>query len=94
MITELIYEAGLVMTGCIREYKTHNIDNKFSKSKQLIFANVQYLPCWHRLSYFFVMADIDTYESYIIQEVGVFWGTTISKIINSFILLFLLEKSK
>ena len=37
---------------------------------------------------FFVMADIDTYESYIIQEVGVFWGTTISKIINSFILFF------
>ena len=33
MITELIYEAGLVLDGCVLAYKTYHIDKKFSKSK-------------------------------------------------------------
>ena len=37
MISEIIYEAEIVLDGCVLAYKTHHIDKKFSESKQLIF---------------------------------------------------------
>ena len=51
MTTQCIYEAGLVLTGYVLAYKTHSIEKKFRKSKQLIFSNVQHFPFWHRLCY-------------------------------------------
>ena len=38
IITELLYESGLVLDGCVLAYKTHHIDKKVSDSKQPIFA--------------------------------------------------------
>jgi len=78
MITELIYEAGLVLAGCVLAYKTHHIDKKFSESKQLIFAMYNIALAGIVFVLVIVMADIEPDASYMLQAVGVFWGTTIS----------------
>ena len=86
MITELIYEAGLVLTGYVLAYKTHSIEKKFRKSKELIFFmyNISLSGIVFVLVLF--MAYIEHDESYMIQGMGVLWGTTISIIVNLLIL--------
>ena len=78
MITELIYEAGIVLAGYVLAYKTHRIDKKFSESKQLIFAMYKIDLSGIIFVLVIVMASIEPDASYMLHEVGVFWGITIS----------------
>ena len=70
MITELIYEAGIVLAGYVLAYKTHRIDKKFSESKQLIFAMYKIDLSGIIFVLVIVMASIEPDASYMLQEVG------------------------
>ena len=78
MIPVIIYEAGLVLAGCVLAYKTYHIDKQFSESKQLIFAMYNIALAGIVFVLVIVMAEIEPDASYMLQALGVFWGTAIS----------------
>ena len=78
MITELLYKAGRVLAGCVIAYKTYQIDEKFSESKKLIFAMYNIALSGTVFFLMIVVSDIEPDASYMLQAVGVLWGTTIS----------------
>mmetsp|Transcript_11109 Transcript_11109/g.16243 ORF Transcript_11109/g.16243 Transcript_11109/m.16243 type:complete len:785 (-) Transcript_11109:179-2533(-) len=77
-ITEIVFEAGLIVIGCYLAFKTRNMNDNFGESKQLIFAmyNIALVSVVFLL--LSILADLEQGDKKMLQAVGVFWGTTVS----------------
>ena len=78
LITELIFEAGMVLIGCILAYMTRNMDSKFGEAKQLIFAMYNIALVGVIIVLVVSLAGLDSSARRVLQAVGVFWGTVVS----------------
>lgn len=77
-ITELIYEAGLIVAGCYLAYLTRNVDERFGEAKQLIFSmyNIAFIGV-----VFLIVVNVATITpagKNVLQAVAVLWGTVFS----------------
>ena len=77
-ITELIYEAGLIVAGCYLAYLTRNVDERFGEAKQLIFSmyNIAFIGV-----VFLIVDNVATITpagKNVLQAVAVLWGTVFS----------------
>jgi len=77
-IIEVVYEAGLVIIGCVLSFQTRNMDKKFGESKQLIFS----MYTWLLVSFVFyiiiMVADISPNGEALLQGIGVLWTSVFS----------------
>lgn len=77
-VVEIIYEAGLVLTGCILSFQTRHMDARFGESKQLIFS----MYTWGLVGFAFLVvaavAEITPNGVSLLQGVGTFWVTAFS----------------
>jgi len=77
-VVEIIYEAGLVLTGCILSFQTRHMDPRFGESKQLIFS----MYTWGLVGFSFLVvaavAEITPNGASLLQGVGTFWVTVFS----------------
>ena len=77
-VVEIIYEAGLVLTGCILSFQTRHMDARFGESKQLIFS----MYTWGLVGFAFLVvaavAEITPNGVSLLQGVGTFWVTVFS----------------
>lgn len=91
-ITEIIFEGGLVLAGCILAFMTRNLGSTLGEAKQLLFAmyNVALVALIVILMGFFL--TIDQQAVYVIMTVGVFWATVFSSC--AFVLPRLLQVQK
>lgn len=78
MIVMLIFEAGLVMTGCGLAYVTRNMDSQFGEAKQLMFSmyNIAFIGVITTI--IIITMDIDATGEIVLRSIGVFWGTFFS----------------
>ena len=78
-ILEVIFEAGLVLIGCVLAYITRNLDSQFGdEAKQLMFSmyNIAFIGIITIVIVYTM--DIDTSGQIVLQSIGVFWGTVFS----------------
>lgn len=77
-LTQLIFEGGLVLTGCVLAWKTRNLGSTLGEAKQLLFAmyNVGLVALIVLLMGSFLR--IDQKSVYVIMTVGIFWSTVFS----------------
>jgi len=74
-IIEIIYQASLVIVGCVLAFQTRNMDTRFGESKSLIFA----MYTWALFGLMFVIlipaGNFSPNSISIIQCVAIFWVT-------------------
>ncbi len=77
-VTQLIFEGGLVLTGCVLAWKTRNLGSTLGEAKQLLFAmyNVGLVALIVLLMGSFLR--VDQKSVYVIMTVGIFWSTVFS----------------
>eukprot|EP00531_Pseudo-nitzschia_arenysensis_P000557 CAMPEP_0116141262 /NCGR_PEP_ID=MMETSP0329-20121206/14287_1 /TAXON_ID=697910 /ORGANISM="Pseudo-nitzschia arenysensis, Strain B593" /LENGTH=1057 /DNA_ID=CAMNT_0003636431 /DNA_START=252 /DNA_END=3425 /DNA_ORIENTATION=- len=77
-VTQLIFEGGLVLTGCVLAWKTRNLGSTLGEAKQLLFAmyNVGLVALIVLLMGSFLR--IDQKSVYVVMTVGIFWSTVFS----------------
>lgn len=77
-IVEIVFEAGLVLIGCVLAYITRNMDAQFGEAKQLMFSmyNIAFIGIITTVVVFTM--DIDATGQIILKCIGVFWGTVFS----------------
>ena len=78
LIVEVVFEAGVVLVGCILAYMTRNLDSKFGEAKQLIFAMYNIALVGVIILLVINLTQMSSDGSSVLQAVGVFWGTVIS----------------
>ena len=76
--TQVIFEGGLVLIGCLLAFMTRNLGSALGESKQLLFAmhNVALVALIVMLME--CCLSIDQKSTYVIMAVGVFWATVFS----------------
>jgi hypothetical protein len=77
-IVQVVYEAGVVLVGCILAYLTRNMDSNFGESKQLIFAMYNIALISTVIVIVISVTDMDENGKSVLQAIGVFWGTVFS----------------
>ena len=77
-VTQLIFEGGLVLVGCVLAWKTRNLGSTLREAKQLLFAmyNIGLVALIVLLMSYFLR--IDQKSVYVIKTVGIFWSTVFS----------------
>jgi len=90
--TQIVFEGGLVLIGCILAFKTRNLGSAFGEAKQLLFAmyNVGLVGVIVMLMGYCL--HIDQRSIYVIKTLGVFWATVFSSC--AFVLPRLLQVQK
>lgn len=78
MITQVIFEGGLVLVGCVLAFKTRNLGSTLGEAKQLLFAmyNVAFVALIVLLMGKYL--NIDQKSVYVIMTMGTFWATVFS----------------
>jgi uncharacterized membrane protein len=77
-IIQIVFEAGLILVGCVLAYMTRNLNSDFGESKQLIFAMYNIALVFTIIVIVVNIADIDSNGSKMLQAIGVFWGSVFS----------------
>ena len=77
-IVQVVFEAGVVLVGCILAYLTRNMDSNFGESKQLIFAIYNIALISIVILIVISVNDMDENGKSVLQAIGVFWGTVFS----------------
>jgi len=92
MITQVLFEGGLVLVGCILAFKTRSLSSSLGEAKQLGFAmyNVGLVAIIVMLMGSFL--DVDQKTVYVIMTAGTFWATVFSSC--AFVLPRLLQVQK
>lgn len=92
MITQVLFEGGLVLVGCILAFKTRSLCSSLGEAKQLGFAmyNVGLVAIIVMLMGSFL--DVDQKTVYVIMTAGTFWATVFSSC--AFVLPRLLQVQK
>lgn len=78
MITQIIFEGGLVLIGCVLAFQTRNLGSALGEAKQLIFAMYNVALCAVIVLLMGSTMGIDQKSVYVIMTVGVFWSTVFS----------------
>ena len=73
-----VFEAGLVVAGCVLAYMTRNLNSDFGESKQLIFAMYNIALVGTVIVVVISLSDMDSNGNSILKAIGVFWGTLFS----------------
>jgi len=78
LITEAVYEVGLVVAGCILAYLTRNMKEDFGEAMQLIFAMYNIAFVGVILVIITQITNLDTNGTSVLWTIGLFWGTVFS----------------
>jgi 7 transmembrane sweet-taste receptor of 3 GCPR len=77
-VVTTIYEAGLILTGCILAYVTRNLDAQFGEAKQLMFSmyNIAFIGIITAIVIFTM--EIDATGEVVLKAIAIFWATVFS----------------
>ena len=89
VITEVIFETILLITGCVLAFRTRKLNDQFGESKQLIFSiyNIAFVALI--LIFILQVVGLDGNERSLLLATGILWGTLCSA--GAFILPRLLQ---
>ncbi|CAB9499784.1 two-component hybrid sensor and regulator [Seminavis robusta] len=78
MVIMTLFEAGLIVTGCILAYVTRNLDAQFGEAKQLMFSmyNIGFIGIITTIIIYTM--DIDATGEVVLLSIAVFWATVFS----------------
>jgi 7 transmembrane sweet-taste receptor of 3 GCPR len=77
-IVEIVFEAGLVVAGCVLAYLQRNMDDKFGETKQMLVAMYNIALVGIVLLIVINVADIDGAGAKMLQAIGILWGSVLS----------------
>jgi len=77
-ITQVVFEGGLVLIGCILAFKTRNLGSTLGEAKQLLFAMYNVALVSVIVLLMGSLLRIDQKSVYVIMTVGIFWATVFS----------------
>lgn len=77
-IVMMVFEAGLLLIGCVLAYVTRNLDTQFGEAKQLMFSmyNISFIGIITTIIIYTM--NIDATGQIILTAIGIFWGTFFS----------------
>mmetsp|Transcript_45458 Transcript_45458/g.110584 ORF Transcript_45458/g.110584 Transcript_45458/m.110584 type:complete len:975 (+) Transcript_45458:424-3348(+) len=77
-ITQITYDAGLVLTGCILSYLSRNVPSQYGETKELLFG--MYNIAFTGLCFVVLTLALDATQSseYSFRAVAVCWGTVVT----------------
>jgi len=78
LITEVVYEAGLIAFGCVLAYLTRDMQDALGEARQLIFSMYNIAFVGLILLIITQIANLEESGVSILQTIGVFWGTLFS----------------
>ena len=77
-ITQITYDAGLVLTGCILAYLSRNVPSQYGETKELLFG--MYNIAFTGLCFVVLTLALDSTQSseYSFRAVAVCWGSVVT----------------
>ena len=77
-ILQIVFEAGMVATGCVLAYMQRNMDDRFGESKHLLVAMYNIALVSVILLIVISVADLEGSATKMLQAIGVLWGSVLS----------------
>mmetsp|Transcript_19587 Transcript_19587/g.43617 ORF Transcript_19587/g.43617 Transcript_19587/m.43617 type:complete len:347 (+) Transcript_19587:3-1043(+) len=77
-VTELIFEGGLVLLGCILAFQTRHLKGDFGESKQLIIAMYNIAVVGSVVVIIVNVMDSDQATKRVLVAMGILWGSVFS----------------